>query len=81
MTMMPATLTATTIKDRENNGWWVIQCDQYPNAFTQVQNLDEAEASVTEVVQLMTDTDPAAFTVTVSQLVAEMNGKADEDQR
>lgn len=58
--------TATARKDGR---WWVVQCDQYPDALSQVARLGQAEAHQREAIAFVADLDEDEISVTVVPLL------------
>jgi len=60
---MASVMTYTAVCEREGD-WWVITVPELDSgAVTQARTLDEAPATVADLVALMTDADPATVEV------------------
>lgn len=51
---MVAQMSAFTATARRDGRWWVVQCDQYPGAISQVTRLDQAADVHREAIAFVT---------------------------
>lgn len=56
----------TATAQRVDDGWWMIQCDQYPGALSQVRRLDQAPGVHREAIAFLTGEPPEQVSVTVT---------------